>query len=184
MLEIKTAKPNAPWTEIQAACGGKGSKSTVAERLKFLRENSGKADGEKSEEEKKQGEEYKANGEKKAENLAKQDEEGKGGKKKKGKGKGQAEAQKVFLYLLEVHEPMANLVFRTTRLMARSSRAATISKHGLMVSKRGSGWLLRRNITTKLANELLRNRLARWLMKRSRKATIDLVATHERAPTG
>ena len=110
MLAIKAAKPDAPWTDIQAACGGKGSKSTIAERLKFLRDNSGKADGEKAEEEKKQGEESKLNKEKKkAENPVKQDEEGKGGKKKKGKAKGQAEERKVSLHLLEVHEQTTNL---------------------------------------------------------------------------
>ena len=165
MLAIKAAKPDAPWTDIQAACGGKGSKSTVAERLKFLRENPGKADGEKSEAEKKK-DEYKADGEKKkAENLAKQDEEGKGGKKKKGKGKGQGEEQKVSSRLLVFNESMTDCAYRMARLMARNPRAATMSKHGLMASRRRSGWLLRPNTTIRRANESPRSRLARWLAR-------------------
>ena len=102
MLEIKAAKPTAPWTDIRDACGGKGSKSTIAERLKYLKDNSSKTDGEKTEEEKKKETEKKAISEQKeAENRAKNEEEGKGGKKKKkGKDKGEPEEQKVILNLL------------------------------------------------------------------------------------
>lgn len=76
-------KNNATWNNIVAELG-KSSKSQVHQRYRELTQDAPKDDKGKNGQDDK-----KTTGEQtKAENLAKQDNDGKGGKKKKGKGKG------------------------------------------------------------------------------------------------
>ncbi len=105
IMEMKSRAKVPQWSEIAEACGGKGTKSQINDRYKELKQTSSDTGGVKSNEEKKKGEDKEATKEqKKADSLARQDDEGKGGKKKKGKGQGQAEEQMVIVYLIETLE--------------------------------------------------------------------------------
>lgn len=91
IMEMKSRKQVPDWKDIAAACGGKGSKSQINDRYRELKDHPVPTAAAKTDEERK-----KVDGEqKKAENPAKAEDEGKGGKKKKGKGKGQVDEQKV-----------------------------------------------------------------------------------------
>jgi hypothetical protein len=93
ILRMKAA--GSTWAEIRDAVD-KGSKSQVTGRYKELQGDSGKTAEQKKEEDNKKQAEKKAIGEKKkADCLAKNESEGKGGKNKKGKGK--ADEQKVLV---------------------------------------------------------------------------------------